>query len=360
MPNGQRPTPPKKKSEPNYLGILIVALVAVLVLAMIVVAVVAIVHIVGDDEKPDNNPSNGGYVEDDGPIGTTPPAQPDGVKTSPSRTSYQIGQSSSFEYVEGVSPEAAVLVELGSFEMVAGLEFDKRICPASMTKVMTVLIACENLKYLNDTVTVTQDAVNYQATHGASGYGLTAGDTMTVQDLLYLIYYRSDTVACLMISEYIAGSESGFVKLMNDKVKAMGLTNTKFSNSTGLYFEGEDYYTTCRDMAAIMAYALENPLAKKILTQTGTYYLGSGKYGGQAIGPGWKADGGRLGSTDFAGMTIMGGKTGYETVSGSCLITYAKSKSSGKEYIQVVVGGSGSTNASCTNIVKHIYTNYAE
>ncbi len=301
---------------------------------------------VENNSSPQNTPSNGNTNKG-------------GVATKPSRSSYVIGQAASYETLSGIRSNHAILVDLDNFQAVAGLNPDIRICPASMTKVMTVLIACENLQSLGDKLTVSQASVTYQTQHEASGYGLESGDTLTVEELLYLIYYRSDTVACLTIAEYISGSESEFVKLMNAKAQSMGLTNTMFSNSTGLYFTGNEYYTTCREMAAIMAYALENSLAKQILTSTGTYYLSSGSYKGNPIAPGWRVDENRLGSEDLGVVTVKGGKTGYETVDGSCLVTYAADKN-GKNYIQVIVGGQDVGTKDCTADVKAIYSNYVK
>ena len=117
--------------------------------------------------------------------------------------------------------------------------------------------------------------------------------------------------------------------------------------------------STSEFMAAIIAYALENSLAKQILTSTGQYYLSTSKHSGEAIGPGWRVDGGRLGSTQPEGtnVTVKAGKTGYEDISGSCLVTYVTS--GGKQYIQGIVGGSNKSGSTCTKDVKHIYNTYA-
>ena len=141
----------------------------------------------------------------------------------------------------------------------------------------------------------------------------------------------------------------------------MGLTGTNFANSTGLY--DDNHYTTCADMAAIMAYALDNPMAKKIISA----YEGRAIpiYKNNAKNPtrtptvysGWYSD--RLGDSPKAGasVTIKGGKTGYETIPKCCFVTYAQS-SDGKLYICVAVGdASASENAQST---RTIYKNYVK
>ena len=344
-----------------FLAILIVTAV-LLVIGLITLCIV----LLGNDDNDRGSSNDGDQVyeqnddkNDNNNSGNNTQTKIDGVATNPSRNSYSIGNSTSYASISGINSDYAVLVDLDNFQAVAGINPDTRICPASMTKVMTVLIACENLKSLNDKITVSQDAVNYQAEHGASGYNLNAGDVLTVKDMLYLIHYRSDTVACLEMSKYIAGSEAAFVQKMNDKVKAMGLSNTHFSNSTGLYFEGENYYTTCREMAAIMAYALENSLAREILTSSGKYYISSGAHKGEIIAPGWLVD--RLGSNPVLDtVTVKGGKTGYEDICGACLVTYAVGNS-GKQYVQVIVGGGKDIDVKqCTEDVNTIYDNYAK
>ena len=363
--SGMRPAngyPQEPDHGARYGKAFLIILIVTAILLVVGLVTLCIVLLSNNDKDKDlSNDGDQAYEQNDADNGDNDntPAKIDGVATNPSRTSYNIGNSVSYAGISGINSDYAVLVDLDNFQAIAGINPDTRICPASMTKVMTVLIACENLKSLNDKLTVSQEAVKYQSDHGASGYNLEAGDTLTVKDMLYLIHYRSDTVACLEISKYIAGSEAAFVQKMNDKAKAMGLSNTRFSNSTGLYFEGEEYYTTCREMAAIMAYALENPLAREILTSSGKYYISSGAYKGAVIAPGWLVD--RLGSNPrLETVTVKGGKTGYEDVCGACLVTYSVGNS-GKQYVQVIVGGGKDVDVKqCTEDVNAIYDKYAK
>lgn len=353
--------PQQTKSSPYAAGAKIALVItAVLLVCSIIVLCVALA--VGSGTPEPDKPKNTNVTNDTQDSGTV--IREPGVKTTPSRSSYTISDASDFQTITGISSRYAVLIDLDHYRAVAGLNADAQICPASMTKIMTVLVACENLKDTYDLVEITQEDVKYQSDHGGSGYNLVAGEKYTVKDLLYLIYFESDTAACLAMSRYIAGSETSFVTLMNNKVKEMGLTQTKFTNSTGLDIDGENYYTTCREMGAILAYALENSLANKILTNTGSYYLqgGNATHKGQPISPGWRVDSGRLGSTTpkDTKVTIQAGKTGWEDVSGSCLITLART-ASGKQYIQVIVGGSQSIkNPTGTADVKTIYNTYAK
>ena len=108
-----------------------------------------------------------------------------------------------------------------------------------------------------------------------------------------------------------------------------------------------------------MAYALENSLAREILTSTGTYHISAKRHKGEGIIPGWlRSAEGRFDSADLGNVEIKAGKTGFETVSGSCLVTYAVGDN-GKQYIQVIVGGQGVSNKDGTADVKYIYNTYA-
>lgn len=265
----------------------------------------------------------------------------------------------------------AILVELKGNTSVAEKGSDVKIYPASMTKVMTLLVACENAKDANARITVTQEMVEYQQEMGASGImGFSAGESVTVEDALYLVNYNSDTIACLMLAEYVAGGEAEFVELMNKKAKDMGLTGTHFVNCTGLY--DAEHYTTCREMAAIMTCAMNNEAARKIITSYNGYTVDI--YNGDATTSSrtsttyaaWYS--GRLGDNAWAGngsdVKIIGGKTGYEDIPTYCFVTAGKNTETGTEYVCVTVGRSSKeqpkiTEKQNTNDTKVMYQKYA-
>lgn len=296
--------------------------------------------------------SNSGAIGSGLSIGGNAPS-----KTTPKRTSY-ISKTSSgvVNLTDQILSNNVILIDLDNYTSIVEKSADTKIYPASMTKVMSLLVACENLKSLKTTLTVTQDTVDYMAKMGGSGVGLKVGEELDTQDLLYLTAYQSDTVAVLMLAKHIAGSEAKFVDLMNAKARSLGLTRTtRFANCTGLY--DDNNYTTCREMAAIFAYALENPLCRELLTSYKAYSV-NGKY---TLYSTWYSgrfdDNPRLNT-----VTVKGGKTGYIDESGFCLVSYAESRSSGKEYIQVIVGqpqGSGLREDLSVKDIKYVYNNYA-
>lgn len=286
--------------------------------------------------------------------------------TTPSMSNYIATTSQFVQQIDGViDSNNTILIEIGedSCISIAEKDADSKIYPASMTKVMSLLVACENLSDTTTKLTVTQEVADYAEKNDGSGFGLKVGEVLTVKDLLYLTSYQSDTIAIMTLAEYISGSEAKFVELMNAKAREIGLTQTNFSNCTGLH--DENNYTTCREMAAIMTYALDNPLCRELLTSYNGYKLITSMR--------TEEDKNICYSTWYSGrfkdnprlstVVIKGGKTGYTDESGVCLVTYAESKSTDKAYINVIVGkpkGSGLNESISTSEVKKIYNTYAQ
>ena len=291
--------------------------------------------------------------------------------------------------IEGIASDCAILVDINGNVSVAEKNADAVVHPASLTKVMTLLVASENLQNAGELLTVTQDMLDRRTQLEGSGElvdntsALNAdgdvesieivGKSITVEDALYLINYQSDTVACLMVAECVAGSEEAFVAKMNAKADAIGLTKTNFVNCTGLTeSSGEHNKTTAREMAAIMACALNNATARKVITSYQKYSVDiyeGGKKTEYTIPffADWQNYPKRLnGKTKVGDVNILGGKTGYEDIPSSCFVTYGKNVKTGKEYVCVTIGkyiGSESEavyNEPSTNDTRTVYKNYAK
>jgi hypothetical protein len=167
---------------------------------------------------------------------------------------------------ESLKSSYAALADLSTGENIASRKADEVIYPASMTKVMTLIVVVENLPSedsLQDTITVSQAVYDEMKRQGSSGIGMEAGEKLTVEAMLYALMLKSDGIAACELAKYIAGSEEAFVELMNQKAENMGLPNTHFMNPTGLFHE--DHKTTSREIASIMAYAMNMNLCRKIL-----------------------------------------------------------------------------------------------
>ena len=211
-----------------------------------------------------------------------------------------------------------------------------------MTKVMTVLVACENAQNPTDLLMVTDKMLRDLVTgnnQGASTIGgWQAGDQITVEDALFLVNYKSDTIACWLLESYIPD----FIGKMNAKAQELGLTNTHFVNSTGLHHQ--EHYTTCREMATIMHAALNNPAARKIVTSYQGYNIQVYRDGTPTRSTtqyaAWFSDNDRLNDNKWAGggsdMMFIGGKTGWENIPQACFVTVAMDDVTKKEYICVI------------------------
>ena len=146
--------------------------------------------------------------------------------------------------------KSAILIEASSGSVLYMKNADEKLAPASMTKIMSLIIIMENIENgnlkWNDIVVVSKNAAGM----GGSQIYLEQNEMMSVEDLVKGICVASGNDATVALAEKIAGTEKAFVKLMNDKAKELGLKNTNFVNSTGLDAEG--HYSSARDMS-IMA-----------------------------------------------------------------------------------------------------------
>lgn len=143
----------------------------------------------------------------------------------------------------------AILMDLDTVRVIYKQNEDKRIPPASLTKIMTMYLVFDAIKAgkigLNTKVRVSRNA----ARTGGSSMHLRQGDTVTVKQLLYGMAVASGNDACVAVAEHLAGSESKFVALMNKKAQKLKMKNTVFKNCNGLPVQGQ--YTTASDMLAL-------------------------------------------------------------------------------------------------------------
>lgn len=261
---------------------------------------------------------------------------------------------------DSIHASYAALADLSTGEIIASRKADEVIYPASMTKVMTLIVAVENLPHeesLQDLITVSQEIYDEMKRQGSSGIGMEPGEKMTVESMLYALILKSDGIAACELAKYVAGSVEDFVELMNQKAEKMGLTNTHFENPTGLFHE--DHKTTSREIASIMTYAMNMNLCRKIL-KTQSY-----------TAPCTTADGASFSYTLYHNLivtqfdkispnqpnsvTVAAGKTGFTDESRYCLVTYAES-SDGHGYV-CVTAKSGSY-AECIADYLTVYNTY--
>ena len=158
---------------------------------------------------------------------------------------------------------SALLVDLQSGTVLSEKAPDEKIYPASMTKVMTLLVAAENLPDLDETFTMTQAIIDPLYLAGASMAGFVDSETVTMRDLLYGAVVPSGAEATEALAQAVAGSEEAFVAMMNEKAAALGLQDTHFMNTSGLH--DTNHYSTVREIALILQAALQNETCAAVL-----------------------------------------------------------------------------------------------
>ena len=231
----------------------------------------------------------------------------------------------------------AILVDLTTGEAVAQRLADERIFPASMTKIMTVLVAVEALTpaELETTFTMTAEIVDAAIAEGASRAGFEPGERVKLIDLLYGAALPSGADATAALAQYLAGSEEKYVELMNEKAGKLGLTETHFVNASGLHHD--DHYSTVREIAALMAYAMENETCRKLLSAA-SYTTAATEIHPYGITL-YSTTFSRMSTTTFGPVSVIAGKTGYTEEARFCLASLA-TRADGREYVLVTVGGS--------------------
>ena len=212
-----------------------------------------------------------------------------------------------------------ILIDLESNTVIASRGGDDMIYPASMTKVMTLIVAVENAKSLDDTVTMTSEMLNPLHNAEASVAGFAPGEEVTVRDLIYGLILPSGGDGAVGLSLYIAGSEEAFAEMMNEKAAELGLTGTHFTNSTGLH--DPNHYSTCHDIALIVEYAIKDEFMKEVLC-TYKYTTAPTEQHPDGI-PLASTMLSRMDGDESGTMFVQGGKTGYTIEGKNCLVSFA-------------------------------------
>lgn len=252
-----------------------------------------------------------------------------------------------------VNANFAILVDADAGLVVAEKNGSAKMYPASMTKVMTLLVACEHITNLSEKLEITQDIVDYVKKEGASNCGFKAGEQVTMLDLLYGLILPSGADAALALVRRIAGSEEQFVALMNQKAQQLGISaTTHFTNCTGLY--NDNHYSTAEDMAIIMRAAAQNSVAATILTTRSYTTQANNK---RTTGLSFSNLFLKRIDTQTTGGQVNFAKTGYVAKAGNCAVSYFTA-ASGRHYICVTGKTSGAWNVVSAHAA--LYSQYAK
>lgn len=225
-----------------------------------------------------------------------------------------------------------ILVDANQGQILAQRDAKTRISPASMTKILTVLVAAEHVTNLDDTVTITTEETDFSYVNDCSNVGFADGETVTIRDLFYGTILPSGADAAVALADYVAGSQEAFVELMNRKLDSLGLSGSAhFTNCVGLY--DENHYCTAYDMAMILEAAVHNDICREVMSaHTYTTSITTEHPEGITISN-WFL---RRIEDKENGNLVLCAKTGYVVQSGNCSASYAVGPA-GEEYICVTV-----------------------
>lgn len=299
-------------------------------------------------------PESTNAVEPTKSLESTKPSEVTSVAPTQSSTPMQYVTISD----SNVTAQFAALYDVSSGQLMAGKSPYAKMYPASMTKVMTLIVACENITDWNKSTTLTETEASYLLKENASRAGYASGEGDEAKDLIYGLILESGCDASVMLARIACGSEAAFVEKMNSKCKELGLKSTHFTNSTGLHDDNQ--YTTVADMCKIMNYAMNNSLCAKIL---GTYKYTTTFTNGKKV-KNWvhnnietynktlyTSNTCAMKALNNKGITVVGVKSGYTSDAGNCLVTCVEKN--GKRYIAVVgnVEGKGQSTVNTTRIL---------
>lgn len=240
---------------------------------------------------------------------------------------YFSAEAATYEPDREIYADAYMLINLDdeSYPVVAQKNQDKRLYPASLTKIATAIVTLNKVKDLSAKTKMSQAAYDATLGTGAQVAGIKVGEKLTIETLLYLTMVHSACDACQVLAEYVSGSTSAFVDEMNKWAASIGCKDTHFTNPDGLH--DDDHYTTARDMATITLEALKNPEFVKISTTTQYQYKDlTLHHSNLMLSPGY---------VSYYYEYAQGIKTGSTTQAEYCVIT--KASKDGYNYLAVVM-----------------------
>lgn len=236
-----------------------------------------------------------------------------------------------------ITAESAILIDAASGAVLYGKEEESKQYPASITKVMTALLAIENCS-MDDIVTFSNEAVN-GIEPGSSSAGINVGAQLTVEDTLYALMLVSANEAAAALAEHISGSDEAFADLMNQRAKELGCTGTHFTNPHGL--PDEDHYTTAHDMALILQEAMKYEEFRTI-AESETYTLQKSDTLTNTLEL-WNHSKIIRENSEYYYEYAEGSKPGYTQAALNTLVTYAKKDN--VELICVILKDYGADNS---------------
>lgn len=242
-------------------------------------------------------------------------------------------------YNEEVISSHVILIDENTDTIVASKGAKERISPASMTKVLTILVAAEHIseEQLDDIFVMTREITDYGYINDCSSVGFLDGEEVRVRDLFYGTILPSGSDAAMGLATYVAGSHEAFVDMMNEKLVELGLGETShYTNCVGLY--DKEHYSTVYDMAVIMKAAIQSEFCKEVLSQRKYVTEATTEHPEGIVISNWFLR--RIEDKDTGGEVLCA-KTGYVMQSKNCAVSYGIFEG-GEPYICVTAGSSSS------------------
>lgn len=254
-----------------------------------------------------------------------------------------------------LSSKHAIVIDLTGKTILAQKSANTVVSPASMTKILTLLVAAEQLEtaaQLDDTYTIDLSITDYCYVNECSVAGFNRDEAVTVRNLMYGTILPSGAEAALGLANYIAGSHEAFVELMNEKVTELGLSDTAhFTNCVGLYDKRN--VCTVYDIAMILRAAMENDLCREVLTTKIYQIPANDEHPDGMTLSNWFLR--RIEDYVPDGMRVIGAKTGYVSQAGNCAASIAQT-TDGDYYICVTANTTSSKQ--CIQDHVQLYTTY--
>lgn len=256
------------------------------------------------------------------------------INNVPVFSGYKVNKLETTSYIssENVQSTYGILIDATTGNVVSQKEGFTRINPASMTKILTVLVAAEHLKEtdLEKEVTITVEDTGYAYKHDLSCVGFSNGETVKVKDLFYGTILPSGADAAMALARYVAGDEATFIKMMNDKIDELGLSSTShFTNCVGIF--NDNHYSTCADMAIMLKATIENQFCYEVLNAHKYTTSKTPEHPEGIEISNWFLR--RIEDKDTGGEVLCA-KTGYVNQAGSCAASFSI-QASGKPYLCV-------------------------
>ena len=232
---------------------------------------------------------------------------------------FNISESYAISDSPNISADAAILIDSSSEKVLYSRNENKKMYPASTTKILTAILTIENCN-LDDVVTVPYEAISIIP----SGYSVAAlqyGEQLTVEQLLKVMLVHSANDAANVLAEYVGGSIESFVSMMNTKVHELGLSNTHFTNAYGMH--DDNHYTTAYDLAILMKYCMKNSTFRNLAGLKYCTIPATNKYDERVFNTTNELliyDNRDVASNYYYKYAIAG-KTGYTTQAKNCLVS---------------------------------------